>query len=94
MFDADLDIPRGGVSSAAMSFRFGEYVLDLEQHELRRDGARVPVEPQVLALLQHLVENRHRVVSKDELIERIWNGLIVSEAAIASRVKSWLQDFF
>lgn len=88
MFDADLDIPRGGVSSAAMSFRFGEYVLDLEQRELRRDGARVPVEPQVLALLQHLVENRHRVVSKDELIERIWNGRIVSEAAIASRVKS------
>ena len=71
-----------------MTFRFGPYVLDPDQRELRRDGVRRPVEPQVLALLQLLIENRHRVVTKDELIEHIWHGRIVSDAAIASRVKS------
>ncbi|MGE5565195.1 MAG: winged helix-turn-helix domain-containing protein [Parcubacteria group bacterium] len=69
-------------------YRFGPYVLDPDQCELRRDGVRRPVEPQVLALLRLLVENRGRVVSKDELVEAIWAGRIVSDAAIASRVKA------
>jgi DNA-binding winged helix-turn-helix (wHTH) protein len=47
-----------------------------------------PVEPQVFALLRLLIENRERVVSKDEIIERIWDGRIVSESAVSSRVKS------
>jgi TolB-like protein len=71
-----------------MQHRFGPYVLDVEQCELREDGVRRPVEPQVLALLTLLVENRHRVISKDELVERIWDGRAISDAAIASRVKA------
>lgn len=71
-----------------MIHRFGECSLDTDACELRRGGAAVPLEPQVLALLRLLIENRERLVGKDEIVERIWNGRIVSEAAIASRVKS------
>ncbi|MEZ5566673.1 MAG: winged helix-turn-helix domain-containing protein [Gammaproteobacteria bacterium] len=56
--------------------------------ELRRDGQVRPVEPQVFALLALLVENRERVVSRDEIIEKVWEGRVVSDAAVASRIKS------
>jgi TolB-like protein len=71
-----------------MIHRFGDCSLDTETCELRCGGAVVPLEPQVLALLRLLIENRERLVGKDEIVERIWNGRIVSESAIASRVKS------
>ena len=71
-----------------MIHRFGSCTLDTERCELRSRGVVVPIEPQVLALLRLLVENPDRVVRKDEIVERIWNGRIVSDAAISSRVKS------
>ena len=71
-----------------MIYRFGPFELDLARGELRADGEPRAVEPQVFALLALLVENRERLVSKDELIEKVWDGRIVSDAAIASRVKS------
>ncbi len=70
-----------------MIYRFESFELDTDRFELRQDGNAVPVEPQGLALLTLLVANSERVVSKDELIEKIWNGRIVSESAISSRVK-------
>ena len=48
----------------------------------------VPLERQVFALLALLVENRERLVSKDEIVEKVWDGRVVSDSAIASRVKS------
>jgi TolB-like protein len=71
-----------------MIYRFGPFELDLARAELRADGAARPVEPQVFALIALLVENRERLVSRDELIEKVWDGRIVTDAAIASRVKS------
>jgi TolB-like protein len=71
-----------------MIHRFGACRLDTEKCELRSNGVLVPIEPQVLALLRLLIENRERLVGKDEIVERIWNGRIVSDSAIASRVKS------
>jgi TolB-like protein len=71
-----------------MIYVFDDFELDPAQVELRRNGGLVHVEPQVFALLVLLVENRERMVSKDEIIEKIWNGRIVSDAAIASRIKS------
>lgn len=53
---------------------------------MRRDGRSVHIEPQVFDLIVHLVRNRDRTVSKDELIESIWNGRVISEAALSSRV--------
>ena len=71
-----------------MEFRFAEFEIDLGQHELRRSGEVVGVEPQVFDLLVHLIRHRDRIVSKDELIEIIWQGRIVSEATLSSRVSA------
>ena len=71
-----------------MIYRFGPFELDMAKVELRADGEVRPVEPQVFALLALLVENRERLVAKDEIIEKVWEGRPVSEAAVASRVKS------
>jgi len=67
---------------------FGPFELDTDRFELRAEGVVQPVEPQVFGLLRLLVENRDRLVSKDELIEKIWDGRIVSESALSSRIKS------
>jgi len=69
-------------------YRFGDFTLDREKVELRRAGEPVPVEPQVFALLLLLVESRERMISRDEVIEKVWDGRIVSDSAIDSRVKS------
>jgi adenylate cyclase len=71
-----------------MSYQIGPYLIDPEAYEIRRGGKRVPIEPQVFDLLVMLIENRVRAVSKDEIIERIWNGRIVSDAALSSRIKA------
>jgi TolB-like protein len=62
--------------------------LDVDRRELNVDGGAVHVEPQVFDLLLHLAKNANRVVSKDELIERVWNGRAVSDAALNSRINA------
>jgi TolB-like protein/DNA-binding winged helix-turn-helix (wHTH) protein len=71
-----------------MMYRFGAFELDLAAIELRVSGKALSLEPQVFGLLALLVENRERLVSKDEIVEKVWDGRVVSDAAIASRVKS------
>lgn len=70
-----------------MIYCFDQYELDTDRYELRDGDKAVALEPQVFALLALLVENCERMVSKDELIEKIWHGRVVSEAAISSRIK-------
>jgi DNA-binding winged helix-turn-helix (wHTH) protein/pimeloyl-ACP methyl ester carboxylesterase len=69
-------------------FFFEDYVLDPARRELRCGGNLVAVEPQVFDLLVHLVQNRDRVVSKDDLIAAVWRGRIVSESTLASRINA------
>ncbi|MEL1250814.1 winged helix-turn-helix domain-containing tetratricopeptide repeat protein [Aurantiacibacter gilvus] len=69
-------------------YRFGDYELDAAQFELRQAGAHVHVEPQVLTLMLLLAENHGRMVSKDEIIDQVWDGRIVSESAVAARIKA------
>jgi len=71
-----------------MIYRFAEFELDLAKVELRAAGRAVSLEPQVFALLALLVGNGERMVSRGEITEKVWDGRIVSEAALASRVKS------
>ena len=71
-----------------MIYQFGPFELDLSTVELRVGGKSCNLEPQVFALLALLVENRDRLVSKDEIIEKVWDGRVVSDAALSSRVKS------
>ena len=72
--------------------RFLQFELDTDLLELRRSGCPVAVEPQVFDLLRYLIENRDRVVTKDELFEVIWRGRIVSDATLSSRIKAVRQS--
>jgi DNA-binding winged helix-turn-helix (wHTH) protein/tetratricopeptide (TPR) repeat protein len=65
---------------------FDKYVLDPDRRELRFGTGAVAMEPQVFDLLVHLVRRREHVVSRDELIEQIWGGRIVSESALSTRI--------
>src|SRR4029079_4625464 len=67
-------------------YQFADCSLDVERQELRRGAELVDVEPQVLDLLQYLIRNRERLVSKDDLIEHVWHGRIVSESTLTSRI--------
>jgi DNA-binding winged helix-turn-helix (wHTH) protein/pimeloyl-ACP methyl ester carboxylesterase len=69
-----------------MIFVFGECEIDCERRELCRQGVLTHVEPQVFDLLAYLVRHRDRVVSKDELMQAVWNGRVVSEDAVTSRI--------
>jgi TolB-like protein len=69
-----------------VQFVFGECVLDTGRRELSRGGEAVAVGPQVFDLLIHLIENRGRVVSKDELFDVIWRGRTVSDSTLTSHV--------
>ena len=70
-----------------MIFRINGCSIDTKIYEVRRDGIAVPVERQVFDLLVLLLERSGQVVTKDEIIDRIWNGRAVSDAALSSRVK-------
>ena len=71
-----------------MLFRFEDFSLDSDRRELRRGADLVPIEPQVFDLLVHLVRNRDRVVSKDDMIAAVWGGRIVSESALTNRINA------
>jgi TolB-like protein/cytochrome c-type biogenesis protein CcmH/NrfG len=71
-----------------VQFHFSDHVLDVNLRELTRGGESVAVEPQVFDLLVHLIENRDHVVTKDDLIETVWDGRIVSESTLTSRINA------
>src|SRR6202047_4756324 len=71
-----------------MTLGFGDCEIDLERGELWRAKRAVHVEPQVFDLLAYLVQNRGRVVSKDDLIASVWGGRIVSESTLTSRINA------
>ena len=71
-----------------MLYLFDDCVLDLDRRELRRGVTSIAIEPQVFDLLEYLIRHRERVVSRDELIEAIWGGRIVSESALTTRISA------
>src|SRR5216684_4626577 len=78
----------GGPTKGFRSLRylFEEYAFDTDRRELHRGADVVSVAPQVFDLLDYLIRNRERVVSKDDLINAIWNGRAVSDAALTTRL--------
>jgi TolB-like protein len=67
-------------------YNFEDFSLNIDRQELRRGADLVAIEPQVFDLLQHLIRNREHVVSKDDLIEHVWNGRNVSDSTLTSRI--------
>ena len=82
-------VPGGRAGKATnVLFCFDNLILDTGRRELRRGDELRAVEPQVFDLLEHLVRNRDHVVSRDDLLAAVWNGRIVSEATLASRINA------
>jgi TolB-like protein len=71
-----------------LRYRFEEFAFDIDRRELHRGAEVVSITPQVFDLLEYLIRNRERVVSKDELINAVWNGRIVSDAALTTRLNA------
>ncbi|MHC2287745.1 winged helix-turn-helix domain-containing tetratricopeptide repeat protein [Bradyrhizobium barranii] len=71
-----------------MRYRFEEFAFDIDRRELHRGAEAVSIAPQVFDLLEYLIRNRERVVSKDDLINAVWNGRIVSDAALTTRLNA------
>jgi TolB-like protein len=71
-----------------MKFFFANQILDTDTRELSRENMPVSLEPQVFDLVVHLMENRDRVVSKEELITKIWHGRHVAESTLTSRINA------
>jgi DNA-binding winged helix-turn-helix (wHTH) protein/alpha-beta hydrolase superfamily lysophospholipase len=69
-------------------FQFEDCLLDTDRRELRRGPELIALEPQVFDLLVYLVQNRDRVVSKDDLIASVWGGRIVSDSTLQSRINA------
>jgi TolB-like protein/Tfp pilus assembly protein PilF len=71
-----------------LRYLFEDYTFDTERRELHRGADAVSITPQVFDLLDYLIRNRERVVSKDDLISAVWNGRIVSDAALTTRLNA------
>ena len=71
-----------------MLYLFEDFVLDTDKRELRRGADAVSVAPQVFDVLDYLIHSRERVVSKDDLVTAIWEGRIISDAALTTCLKA------
>ena len=69
-----------------LHYLFEDYAFDPDRRELHRGADVVSIAPQVFDLLDYLIRNRERVVSKDDLINAVWNGRSVSDAALTTRL--------
>ena len=70
-----------------MLYCFDQFVLDTDRFEISKDGSPLRAEPQVIELLTYFVRNSGRLVTRDELVEAVWNGRVVSDSAISGRIK-------
>jgi DNA-binding winged helix-turn-helix (wHTH) protein len=71
-----------------LRYLFEDYAFDTDRRELHRGAELVSIAPQVFDLLDYLIRNREHVVSKDDLINAVWNGRIVSDAALTTRLNA------
>ena len=70
-----------------MIYRFGRFELDAERYLLARAGTSVEIEPRVFEVLRHLIAAGGGIVTKDELVEAVWGGRSVSDAAVTRAVQ-------
>ena len=71
-----------------MQFLFENYCLDADRRELKRGSELIAIGPKVFDLLLYLVQNREQVVTRDDLLEAVWGGRIVSESTLTSHINA------
>ncbi|ANN70444.1 hypothetical protein BAU08_03045 [Bordetella bronchialis] len=77
---------REAIAMAAGIHRFADFELDKDCRALRLRGREIALQPRVLDLLLYLVENRERVVGKEELLEALWPGMVVTDSSLQRAV--------
>src|SRR4051812_31698802 len=85
---APFDDRDGCSGNGRLRYLFEDFAFDTDRRELHRGTEMVSITPQVFDLLDYLIRNRERVVSKDDLISAVWNGRIVSDAALTTRLNA------
>ena len=83
-----VDFGPDNADTTGQVMQFGDFKMDLDRYELLRSGEEIAVEPKVFDLIAYLAKNRRRTVGKDEIFAEIWNGRIVSDAALSSQIKA------
>src|SRR6201995_5877635 len=71
-----------------VQFHFADHTLDTDTRELRRGDTPVAIQPQVFDLLTYLVQNRERVVSKDDLLAALWGGRMLADSTLATHINA------
>ena len=71
-----------------MRYLFNDYTFDTDRRELCRRDELVALEPQVFDLIQYLIRNRDRVVTKQDILDAIWNGRAISDSALSTRLNA------
>src|ERR1700730_17185672 len=79
---------RSGRRDGSLRYLFEDYAFDTDRRELHRGPTVVSVAPLAFDLLEYLIRNRERVVSKDEVLKAIWKGRIVSDEALTTRLNA------
>jgi len=69
-------------------YQFEQFVVDTNLFRLHLNESELPVRPQVFDLLVYLIENRDRVVTRDELLEHLWQGKVVTDSALGVQLKN------
>ena len=70
------------------SFRFGDFILAPEERKLTRDGVEMPLGARAFDMLSFFVANRHRILTKDEILDAIWPDIAVEEGNLTVQVSS------
>ncbi len=70
-----------------MKYQVADYVIDTARYRISSREAALPVEPKVFDLLVYLIQHRDRVLSREELFQKVWDGREVSDATLSNHVK-------
>jgi DNA-binding winged helix-turn-helix (wHTH) protein len=70
-----------------MVYQFNQFTLDTDQYQLSLSDKPISIEPLTFDLLVYLIEHRDRVVTREELFENLWQGKVVTDAALGARLK-------
>ena len=79
--------PSANFWKAKVRYIFDQFAVDTDRFELSENGEAIHAEPQVIELLIFFIRNRGRLITRDDLIQAVWKGRIVSDSAISGRIK-------